>query len=193
MPVVFSPGEPETRPLDPTAIVYTTGDKIGQLLGIAAGEPVLGSADAASTGFYITGTDFREHGFESGDVILVHSDLDPLGTEFTITTPVVEDVSGTKYVKLPVTVGTPANYTTAANTEIQNKTIFTNGKRRGVTKDIVNTRIREIQDRIDNYTHNAWRPYLVAAEYINFDTYKPYRRRYYTDYSVSQCSADIED
>ena len=182
MPVVFSPGEPETRPLDPSAIVYTTGDKIGQLLGIAAGEPVLGSADAASTGFYITGTDFREHGFESGDVILVHSDLDPLGTEFTITTPVVEDVSGTKYVKLPVTVSTPANYTTAANTEIQNKTIFTNGKRRGVTKDIVNTRIREIQDRIDNYTHNAWRPYLVAAEYINFDTYKPYRRRYYTDY-----------
>lgn len=182
MPVVFSPGEPETRPLDPSAIVYTTGDKVGQLLGIAAGEPVLGSANAVSTGFYITGTDFREHGFESGDVILVHSDLDPLGTEFTITAPVVEDVSGTKHVKLPVTVGTPANYTTAANTEIQNKTIFTNGKRRGVTKDIVNTRIREIQDRIDNYTHNAWRPYLVAAEYINFDTYKPYRRRYFTDY-----------
>ena len=39
-----------------------------------------------------------------------------------------------------------------------------------------------MQDRIDNVTHNAWRPYLVSAEYINFDTYKPYRRRYYTDY-----------
>ena len=93
MPVVFSPGEPETRPLDPEAIVYTTGDKIGQLLGIAAGEPVDGAADAASTGFYITGTDLREHGFESGDTIFVYSDLDPLGTEFTITAPAVEDVS----------------------------------------------------------------------------------------------------
>ena len=182
MPVVFSPGEPETRPLDPDAIVYTTGDKVAQLLGIAAGEPVLGAADAASTGFYITGTDLREHGFESGDKILVYSDLDPLGTEFTITAPSVEDVSGTKYVKLPTTVSTPANYTTAVNTEIQNLTIFTNGKSRGVTKNIVNDHIRRIQDRIDNMTHNAWRPYLVSAEYINFDTYKPYRRRYYTDY-----------
>ena len=182
MPVVFSPGEPETRPLEPSAVVYTTGNKVGELLGIAAGEPVLSAANAASTGFYIAGTDFREHGFESGDTILVFSDLDPLGTEFTITTPVVEDVSGTKYVKLPTTVSTHSNYTTTANTEIQNLTIFTNGKSRGVKKSIVEDHIRRIQDRIDNYTHNAWRPYLVAAEYINFDTYKPYRRRYFTDY-----------
>jgi len=182
MPVVFSPGEPETRPLDPEAIVYTTGDKVGQLLGIAAGEPVLGAANAVSDGFFISGTDFREHGFESGDTILVHSDLDPLGTEFVITAPAVVDVSGTKYVKLPTTSVTHANYTTTANTEIQNKTIFTNGKRRGVTKNIVNDHIKRIQDRIDNITHNAWRPYLVSAEYINFDTYKPYRRRYFTDY-----------
>lgn len=182
MPVVFSPGEPETRPLDPSAVVYTTGNKVGELLGIAAGEPVVAAANSASTGFYITGTDFREHGFESGDTILVFSDLDPLGTEFTITTPVVEDVSGTKYVKLPTTVSTHSNYTTTANTEIQNLTIFTNGKSRGVKKSIVEDHIRRIQDRIDNYTHNAWRPYLVAAEYINFDTYKPYRRRYFTDY-----------
>ncbi len=181
MPTVFSPGEPETRPLDPTAVVYTTGDKVAQLLGIAAGEPVLGAANATSDGFYITGTDLREHGFESGDTILVYSDIDPLGTEFTIGTPVVADFSGTKYVKLPAS-NTHGNYTTAANTEIQNLTIFTNGKRRGVTKNIVNDHIRRIQDRIDNYTHNAWRPYLVSAEYINFDTYKPYRRRYYTDY-----------
>lgn len=182
MPVVFSPGEPETRPLDPEAIVYTTGNKVAQLLGIAAGEPVNGAANASSTGFYITGTDLREHGFESGDTIFVYSDLDPLGTEFTITTPSVEDVGGVKYVKLPTTVGTHTNYTTAANTEIQNLTIFTNGKSRGVTKNIVNDHIRRIQDRIDNLTHNAWRPYLVSAEYVNFDTYKPYRRRYYTDY-----------
>lgn len=190
MPAVFSPGEAETRPLDPEEIVYTTGDKVAELLGIAAGEPVLAAADSSTSGFFITGTDLREHGFESGDSIFVFSDLYPLGETFTIGTPVVEDVSGTKYVKLPVTLDSGAagtndafaSYTTAANTEIQNKTIFTNGKKRGVTKDIVNKHIRRIQDRIDNYTHNAWRPYLVSAEYINFDTYKPYRRRYYTDY-----------
>ena len=190
MPTVFSPGEPETRPLDPTAVVYTTGDKVAQLLGIAAGEPVLGAANADANGFYISGTDLREHGFESGDSISVYSDLYPLGETFTIGTPSVQDVSGTKYVRLPTTLdgGTAgqndalASYTTAANTAIQNLTIFTNGKSRGVTKNIVNTHILRIQDRIDNLTHNAWRPYLVSAEYINFDTYKPYRRRYYTDY-----------
>jgi len=190
MPVVFSPGEAETRPLNPEAIVYTTADKVGELLGIAPGEPVLAAADASATGFYITGTDLREHGFESGDTILAISDLYPLGETFTIGAPVVEDVTGTKYVKLPVTLDAGAagendafaSYTTAANTEIQNKSVFTNGKSRGVTKDIVNTHIRRIQDRIDNWTHNAWRPYLCVAEYINFDTYKPYRRRYYTDY-----------
>ena len=182
MPTVFSPGEPETRPLDPTAVVYTTGDKVAQLLGIAAGEPVLGAANATSTAFYITGTDLREHGFESGDTILVYSDLDPLGNEFIITAPTIETITGVTYVKLPTTGVTAANYTTAANTEIQNLTIFTNGKSRGVTKNIVNTHILRIQDRIDSLTHNAWRPYLVSAEYINFDTYKPYRRRYYTDY-----------
>jgi hypothetical protein len=81
MPAVFSPGEPETRPLDPDAIVYTTGDKIGRLLGIAAGEPVDAGADAVGTGFYISGTDLREHGFENGDTIFVYSDLDPVGTD----------------------------------------------------------------------------------------------------------------
>ena len=32
MPQVFSPGEPETRPLDPDAIVYTTPQKVADLL-----------------------------------------------------------------------------------------------------------------------------------------------------------------
>ena len=51
-----------------------------------------------------------------------------------------------------------------------------------MTKAKVDHVILKMQDRIDNMTRNAWRPYLVSAEYINFDTYKPYRRRYYTDY-----------
>ncbi len=41
MPVVFSPGEPETRPLEPDAIVYTTAQKVADLLGVGRGEAVL--------------------------------------------------------------------------------------------------------------------------------------------------------
>ena len=77
---------------------------------------------------------------------------------------------------------TASNYQVADNAYVQNTASFTNGKTRGMKLSTVEERIKEIQDRIDNYTHNAWRPYLAAAEYINFDTYKPYRRRYYTDY-----------
>tara|TARA_R110002074_G_scaffold30129_12_gene85676 strand:+ start:1517 stop:3397 length:1881 start_codon:yes stop_codon:yes gene_type:complete len=181
MPVVFSPGELAVQPLDPDQIVYTTPQKVADLLNITPGDTVLAAADATASGLFITGTDLREHGFEAGDIITVYSDLDPLGTNFTITAPVVEDVGGTKYVKLPCGP-VHANYTTAANTNIQNQLSFTNGKSRGVKRSHVEQRIKEVQDRIDNITHNAWRPYLVAAEYINFDTYKPYRRRYYTDY-----------
>jgi len=51
-----------------------------------------------------------------------------------------------------------------------------------MTRATVEDFIKRTQDRIDGETHNSWRPTLVNAEYINFDTYKPYRRRYYTDY-----------
>ena len=180
MPVVFSPGEPETRPLEPEAIVYTTAQKVADLLGVGRGEAVLASANSVSDGVFVTGGDFRDHGFAVNDSVLIYSDLDPLGTELNITSIANGGASGVKLVT--DTSFTHSNFTTAANTYVQNTASFTNGKTRGVTKAIVETRIKEIQDRIDNITHNAWRPYLVAAEYINFDTYKPYRRRYYTDY-----------
>ena len=41
MPVVFSPGEPETRPLNPDEIVYTTAQKVADILGVGPGEAVL--------------------------------------------------------------------------------------------------------------------------------------------------------
>ena len=41
MPMIFSPGEAETRPLDPEAIVYTTAQKVADLLGIGPQEAVL--------------------------------------------------------------------------------------------------------------------------------------------------------
>jgi len=183
MPVVFSPGEAETRPLDPTAIVYTTAQKVADYLGIGPQEPVLVSADSVSDGVFITGDDYRRCGTEVGDTILIYSDANPLGVEKTITAISNGGASG---VKLVFTGSfTHADFQAADNAYVQNNASFTNGtvgRQRGVTRAIVETRIKEIQDRIDNITHNAWRPYLVNAEYINFDTYKPYRRRYYTDY-----------
>ena len=183
MPVVFSPGEAEIRPLDPTAIVYTSAQKVADYLGIGPQEPVLVSADSVSDGVFITGDDYRRCGTEVGDTVLIYSDANPLGVEKTITAISNGGASG---VKLEFTGSfTHADFQAADNAFVQNNASFTNGtvgRQRGVTRAIVETRIREIQDRIDNITHNAWRPYLVSAEYINFDTYKPYRRRYYTDY-----------
>ena len=179
MPVVFSPGEPETRPLDPTATVYTTAQKVADLLDIGPSEAVLVSADSVSDGVFITGGDYRNDGYAVGDTILIYSDADPLGVEKTITA-ITSSASG---VKLAFTGGfTHADYQVADNAYVQNQASFTNGRTRGLTKSKVDKVIMKMQDKIDNMTHNAWRPYLVSAEYINFDTYKPYRRRYYTDY-----------
>ena len=81
MPVVFSPGEPETRPLDPTATVYTTAQKVADLLDIGPKEAVLMSAAADTDAVYVTGNEYRSHGFSVGDKIRVYSDADPLGEE----------------------------------------------------------------------------------------------------------------
>ena len=187
MPVVFSPGEAETRPLNPEEIVYTTAQKVADLLGIGPQEEVLVGGDSAvhsgsQNRVTVTGADYRNHGFEVGDSILIYSDDDPLGF-----TAIIENISTSTegvYLRFSETflTGAASNYTVAKNTYVQNQASFTNGKTRGVKKSHVEQRIKEIQDRIDNITHNAWRPTIVAAEYINFDTYKPYRRRYYTDY-----------
>ena len=135
MPVVFSPGEPETRPLEPEAIVYTTAQKVADLLGVGRGEAVLASANSVSDGVFVTGGDFRDHGFAVNDSVLIYSDLDPLGTELNITSIANGGASGVKLVT--DTSFTHSNFTTAANTYVQNTASFTNGKTRGVTKAIV--------------------------------------------------------
>ena len=181
MPQVFSPGEPETRPLDPTATVYTTAQKVADLLEIGPQEAVLMSANAETTGVFVTGTDFRNIGFSVDDTILIYSDADPMGLERTIT----GTTSTAGGVKLSFTGDiNPGLYEIADNGYVQNQASFTDGfgKKHGITKSKVDAIIMRMQDKIDKYTHNSWRPYLVTAEYINFDTYKPYRRRYYTDY-----------
>ncbi len=179
MPVVFSPGEPETRPLNPSETVYTTAQKVADLLDIGPTEAVLVSSDSATDGVFVTGGDYRSIGFSVGDTILIYSDADPMGFEKTITA-ISSSASG---VKLAFSGSiTAADYQAADNTYVQNQASFTDGRTRGMTKAKVDHVILKMQDRIDNLTRNAWRPYLVSAEYINFDTYKPYRRRYYTDY-----------
>jgi len=179
MPVVFSPGEAETRPLDPSAVVYTTAQKVADLLDIGPSEAVLVSSDSATDGVFVTGGDYRSIGFSVGDTILIYSDADPMGFEKVITA-ITSSASG---VKLAFSGSiTAADYQAADNTYVQNQASFTDGRTRGMTKAKVDHVILKMQDRIDNLTRNAWRPYLVSAEYINFDTYKPYRRRYYTDY-----------
>ena len=85
MPQVFSPGEPETRPLDPTAIVYTTAQKVADLLDIGPQEPVLMSANAEANAVFVTGADYRNIGFSVGDTLLLYSDADPLGIDRDIT------------------------------------------------------------------------------------------------------------
>jgi len=179
MPIVFSPGEPETRPLNPSETVYTTAQKVADLLDIGPSEAVLVSSDSATDGVFVTGGDYRSIGFSVGDTILIYSDADPMGFEKVITA-ITSSASG---VKLAFSGSiTAADYQAADNTYVQNQASFTNGRTRGMTKAKVDHVILKMQDRIDNLTRNAWRPYLVSAEYINFDTYKPYRRRYYTDY-----------
>ena len=191
MPAVFSPGEAETRPLDPDAIVYTTAQKVADLLGVGPGEAVLASADTVANAVFVTGADYRAHGFSVGDTILVYSDAYPIGFTAEIDTIVSGGNNGVKLNLKDInssgsaTIASHVDLTDVAvadNTYVQNQAAFTNGKTRGMKKSVVEQRIKEVQDRIDNYTHNAWRPYIAVAEYINFDTYKPYRRRYYTDY-----------
>lgn len=179
MPQVFSPGEGETRPLDPTATVYTTAQKVADLLDIGPQEAVLMSSNAEANAVFVTGSDYRNIGFSAEDKILIYSDADPMGTTCTITG--ISSTAGGVKLTFSETIN-PGLYETADNGYVQNKASFTNGKTRGVTKAKVDEVILRMQDHIDNRTHNAWRPYLVSAEYINFDTYKPYRRRYYTDY-----------
>lgn len=185
MPVVFSPGEPETRPLDPTAVVYCTAQQVADLLDIGPQDAILMSADADTDAVYITGNEFRQVGFSVGDKIRVYSDADPLGEEELTITAIGKGTGGKSgHVKITFSGATltASDYQVADNGYVQNKASFTNGRVRGVTKAKVEHVILKMQDRIDNMTRNAWRPYLVSAEYINFDTYKPYRRRYYTDY-----------
>jgi len=179
MPVVFQTGEREPRPLFPDQVIYTTAQKIADILQIPYPDPVYLVADSntSATSCSISPADQRIVGFEVGDEVELASDTE-LGETVTLT-GLARD--GTNVV-LSWSGGTVGDYDTADNATVQNLQSFTNGKRRGVTRNAVETMILRMQDKIDNLCNNSWRPMLQTAEYLNFDTYKPYRRRYYTDY-----------
>ena len=179
MPIVFQTGEREPRPLFPNDLVYSSAQKVADILQIPLPDPVYLTADSntSATSAKIAPADQRIVGFEVGDSIEIASDVE-MG-ETVVLTGVARD--GTDVV-LSWSGGVTGDYDTADNATVQNLQSFTNGKRRGVTRAAVETMILRMQDRIDNLCNNSWRPMLQTAEYLNFDTYKPYRRRYYTDY-----------
>tara|TARA_R100000406_G_scaffold39156_2_gene26070 strand:- start:20893 stop:22473 length:1581 start_codon:yes stop_codon:yes gene_type:complete len=177
VPTVFQTGEREGRPLFPDRIYYTSAQKVADILQIPFPDPIPLAANDGSTYVDIAPADYRLVGFEVGDKIEITSDAE-MGEERTITS--IARASGN--VRLSFSGALTGTYTTAQNADVQNLQSFTNGKRKGVTKAQVETLIKRTQDKIDNLTNNSWRPMLQTAEYLNFDTYKPYRRRYYTDY-----------
>lgn len=179
MPTVFQPGERAPEPIDPDAVIYTTAQKVGELLQIPPADPVdlAGNASASDTSVDISPIDFRNTGFEVGDEIEIESDATLVETR-TITAVTLSSGNA----RLAFTGGLSYAHTTANNATVRNNAIFTNGKLRGVSRTHVETLIKRHQDRIDNICNNSWRPMLQVAEYKIFDTYKPYRRRYYTDY-----------
>lgn len=190
MPVVFQPGERPSQPIDPDATVYTTPQKVADFLQIQFPDPDLLSTDgtAALTYVEISPIDFRQTGYEAGDEIEILGDASLAESAFigsvvlsvgNVRFNLVDSATGVVGVDDYSLTGT---HDTADNATLQNLQSFTNGKRRGVTKSAVQHLIRRSQDKIDNLCNNAWRPMLQTAEFKNFDTYKPYRRRYYTDY-----------
>lgn len=190
MPVVFQPGERPPQPLDPDATVYTTPQKVADLLQIQYPDPdfLATNATAGDTWVKIAPSDLRHTGYEVGDEVEILGDASLAETAFIGSITLSGGNARLNLVTSATGVVGADNYTltgthnTADNATVQNLNAFTNGKRRGVTKSAVQHLIRRAQDKIDNLTNNAWRPMLQTAEFKNFDTYKPYRRRYYTDY-----------
>ena len=180
MPVVFNTGEREPRPLFPDQVIYTSVQKVADILQIPFPDPVelTENSGTGGAGFVkISPADHRLVGFEAGDEVEIASDAS-MGETMTIDA-IARDGAN---VKITFTGDMTDDHLTGDVATIQSLQSFTNGKRRGVTRKAVETMILRMQDKIDNLCNNAWRPMLQSAEYLNFDTYKPYRRRYYTDY-----------
>ena len=183
MPQIFNPGHRPSAPLFPDELVYCSVDDVANFLQLPLPDPVALSDNSSIVStelkLPITGANYRRWKIEAGTSITVYDDNDALGKTYTVSR--VESAGGGN-VNIVVTVIGAESFTTAANANIQVNSALTNSKERGLTKSQVESLIREKQDYIDQVCRMAWRPHLVADEYQNFTTFKPYRRRYYTDY-----------
>ncbi len=183
MPQIFNPGHRPSAPLFPDELVYCSVDDVANFLQLPLPDPVALSDNSSIVStelkLPITGANYRRWKIEAGTSITVYDDNDALGKTYTVTR--VESAGGGN-VNVVVTKIGAESFTTAANANIQVNSALTNSKERGLTKSQVESLIREKQDYIDQVCRMAWRPHLVADEYQNFTTFKPYRRRYYTDY-----------
>jgi hypothetical protein len=187
MPRVFAPGHRPDQPLYPEDLVYTTVAKIESYLQLPDAKPTALSGDtstATESGVTvikipIAGADYRRWGFATGDVVSLYDDVDALGSTLTLTGIESGGASGVINLKA---VNPSTAYTKANNANVQPSTILSDSSQRGISKAQVETLIRRRQDYIDRICRMAWRPRLIVDEYQNFTTFKPYRRRYYTDY-----------
>lgn len=187
MPRVFAPGHRPDQPLYPEDLVYTTVAKVESYLQLPDAKPTALSGDtttATENGVSvikipIAGADYRRWGFATGDVVSLYDDVDALGSTLTLTG--IESGGASGVINLKAANPSTA-YTKANNANVQPTTILSDSSQRGISKAQVETLIRRRQDYIDRICRMAWRPRLVVDEYQNFTTFKPYRRRYYTDY-----------
>ena len=187
MPRTFTPGHRPDQPLYPDDLVYTTVAKVESYLQLPDAKPtaLIGNTTTASEGggtvikMPIAGADYRRWGFATDDVITLYDNVDALGSNLTITG--IESTGSSGGITLKATDPGTA-YTKANEAYIQPSSILSNSSQRGISKSQVQNLIRRRQDYIDRICRIAWRPRLVVDEYQNFTTFKPYRRRYYTDY-----------
>ena len=183
MPQSFNPGHRPSSPLPPDELVYCSVDDVANFLQLPLPDPVALSGDSSVVGselkLPITGANYRRWKIEATTSITVFDDADALGKTYTVSN--VESAGGGN-VNIVVPKKGAETFTTANSAQIQVNSAITNSKERGLTRTQVETLIREKQDYIDTVCRMAWRPHLVADEYQNFTTFKPYRRRYYTDY-----------
>jgi len=183
LPQIFNPGHRPSAPLYPDELVYCSVDDVANFLQLPLPDPILladdSSIDGSDLKLPISGANYRRWKIEADTSITVYDNSDALGKTYTVSS--VES-AGSGNVNIVVPVIGAESFTTADSAQIQINSAFTNSKERGLTKSQVETLILEKQDYIDTVCRMAWRPYLVSEEYQNFTTFKPYRRRYYTDY-----------
>tara|TARA_R110000824_G_scaffold3689_7_gene17465 strand:+ start:250 stop:1863 length:1614 start_codon:yes stop_codon:yes gene_type:complete len=184
MPRTFSPGHRPEAPLYPEDLVYCTVAQVSEYLQLPLPDPVdlVGNSSLVGSDIKIpiSGADYRRWGFQATDTILLYDDMDAIGKEYAISS--IASVGHGGQIYLIATKKGTEGYATANNAKVQMLSAITNSNERGLKKSHVENLIRNRQDYIDKVTRHAWRPRLVAEEYLNFTTFKPFRRRYYTDY-----------